>query len=166
MREQNMTSLNRLSLRIRESLQNRIGAGFRSAFRRSGLMLSLCLAGISWLAEAGTVTVDARGRDLATAETNARLNATREVMNAMAGPEFVKSQMKRIRAEIIARPQDFTGKVSILKQQKSGKHLIVRADQKGVWPRQLAQIRKRFSGAGRGPFPPVFPLRPLTIRIP
>lgn len=128
MREQNMTSLNRLSLRIRESLRNRIGAGLRSAFRRSGLVLSLCLAGISGLAEAGAVTVDARGRDQATAETNARLNATREVMNAMAGPEFVKSQMKRIRAEIIARPEDFTGKVSILKQQKSGKNLLLRAE--------------------------------------
>lgn len=108
---------------------------FRPVIKKHILLCSLVIAAggfvldLPFLSDAAAeeVTVESKGKDLQVAQTNARVNATREIMNSITAPEFQKSKSKEIRSSIIARPESFTGEIKILEQNTSGKNIVIKA---------------------------------------
>ncbi len=97
-------------------------------FRRTALAASVLAAVSLMTARAEIMVVEARGKDAATCEVNARLNATRTLMNNMTTRDFVTSKSAEIRKIIIARPQDFTTSYRLLEEDKSGSSIAVKAE--------------------------------------
>ena len=91
-------------------------------------LLALLAAAASFCADAQIVTVDARGKDQKTAETNAKISATRQLMLAITDEEFVKQRSKAIRNTVISRADDFVSGFKIVKTAQDGKSVEIRAD--------------------------------------
>jgi hypothetical protein len=79
------------------------------------------------LADSVPHTVEAKGRDVATAEKNARTAATREIMNELTDAAFIKAHTQDIRKNIINRSHLFTMEVELLGQNPKGNLVEIQA---------------------------------------
>ena len=79
------------------------------------------------LADSVPHTVEAKGKDVATAEKNARTAATREIMNELTDAAFIKAHTQDIRKNIINRSHLFTMEVELLGQNPKGNLVEIQA---------------------------------------
>ena len=100
----------------------------RGSFHLKALAAALAMGSLMTAAQAEVMTVAARGKDAATCEVNARLNATRALMNNMTSRDFLTAHSSEVRKIIIARPQDFTTSYRLLEEDKNGSSITVRAE--------------------------------------
>ena len=100
----------------------------RGIFHKTALAAALAAGSLMTAAHAEVMVVEARGRDAATCEVNARLNAARTLMNNMTSREFLTANSSQIRKIIIARPQDFTTSYRLLEEDKNGSSIAVKAE--------------------------------------
>uniref|UniRef100_UPI00386BF41E hypothetical protein n=1 Tax=Succinimonas sp. TaxID=1936151 RepID=UPI00386BF41E len=100
----------------------------RGVFHLKALAAALAMGSFMTAAQAEVMVVEARGKDAATCEVNARLNATRSLMNNMTSRDFLTAHSSEVRKIIIARPQDFTSSYRLLKEDKNGSSITVKAE--------------------------------------
>ncbi len=97
---------------------------------RFRFLSAICLAGsllaVPYTAEAVMVTV--KGKDTATAEANARVSAVRQVMQGMAGADFLGRNIAAVRNSIIRKASDFSRGVDLRSSSKEGNLTVIEAD--------------------------------------
>ena len=101
----------------------------RGVFHKTALAVAvLAMSSLMTAVRAEVMVVEARGKDAATCEVNARLNATRTLMNNMTARDFLTAHSSEIRKIIIARPQDFTTSYRLLEEDRNGSSIAVKAE--------------------------------------
>ncbi len=89
---------------------------------------SLILFTFSSCAYSQIITVDAKGKNKTVAETNAKVNATRQIMLSITEDQFIKSHTKEIRKGIIAQADKFVTDVKIVNQTNHGDVIVISAE--------------------------------------
>lgn len=89
-----------------------------TVFRRFFVFLALCLVSMSAYpatSEAAftSVAVSAAGKDLATAELNAKVAAVRTILQQRAEPDFLKKHAEAVRSRFILASGTYTGQVQV-----------------------------------------------------
>lgn len=91
------------------------------------LYLVVMLA-LSAAADARVVTVEAKGKDYATAENNARVAAARQVMLSITDEKFVREHTKDIISGVINKVGNYVISFNVIEKNEGGKPVVIKAE--------------------------------------
>lgn len=116
------------------------GMKITARFAKKILALLVC-ALVSSEASPQVITVEARGKDQATAEINAKTAAARKMMLAITDEKFVKEHTAEIRSGVIARAGDYVSGFKVLSSEKKGNLVSISAEADVDRPRLTAYLK-------------------------
>ncbi len=116
------------------------GMKITARFSKKILALMVC-ALVSSGVSAQVITVEARGKDQATAEINAKTAAARKMMLAITDEKFVKEHTAEIRSGVIARAGDYVSGFKVLSSEKKGNLVSISAAADVDRPRLTAYLK-------------------------
>ena len=101
-----------------------------SIYTKHSILGTLCLAGAMLFTplSAHALMVTAKGRDAATAEKNARVNAVRKAMQGMVSGEFLAKNTLAVRDGIILRAAELSRGITLKSSAKEGSLTVIEAD--------------------------------------
>ncbi len=94
----------------------------------SSVFCSVMLAFSMSSADAKVISVEVKGKNLRTAEQNARVAATRQVMLSVTDEKFIREHTKEIRADVIAGAEKYVSGIRITEKNESGRFMTIKAE--------------------------------------
>ncbi|WP_406039212.1 hypothetical protein [Succinimonas sp.] len=110
-------------------------------FLKKKLLAFMVCALVSSGVSAQVITVEARGKDQATAEINAKTAAARKMMLTLTDEKFVKEHTAEIRSGVIARAEDYVSGFKVLSSEKKGNLISISAAADVNRPRLTAYLK-------------------------
>jgi hypothetical protein len=92
-------------------------------------------------ADARVISVEVKGKDLRTAEQNARVAATRQVMLSVTDEKFIREHTKEIRSDVIAGAEKYVTGIRITEKNEGGRFMTIKAEVDVNQPKLSAYLK-------------------------